>query len=73
VSVTVVGLLIAPAFPVVRRSLFGTSDTDLGIFGRDVVPWLQSPFWHVLVVVGGLVVLALLIGVVPRLVSRRRR
>jgi hypothetical protein len=66
VSVTIVAMLIAPVFPVVRRSLFGTSDTDLGVFGRDVVPWLRSPFWHVLVLTGGIIVLATLIGLLAR-------
>ncbi|MFJ3307692.1 patatin-like protein [Streptomyces sp. NPDC086549] len=46
--------------PVGRRVLFGTGGRDIGVVGRDVLPWLRAPWWHPLVALGAIAVLAVL-------------
>jgi hypothetical protein len=78
---TAVGLLLLPATPVARRWLFGTgacmdtrcSDHDIGVIGRDALPWLRQPWWHVLVVLAGFLLLVVLLSGVPRKAWQTRR
>ena len=51
--------LIAPALPVVRRWLFSTDSTDLGVVTpwlTSLPQWLGSVWWHPLAVIGVLLV-----------------
>ncbi|MFE0509428.1 patatin-like protein [Streptomyces sp. NPDC058964] len=48
--------------PVGRRVLFGTGGGDVGVAGRDVLPWLRAPWWHPLVALGAIAVLAVLLS-----------
>ena len=55
----VVLLLVAPAFPVVRRWLFSTDPADLGALTpwlTSLPTWLGSTWWHPIAVLGGLLV-----------------
>ncbi|MFD9324321.1 patatin-like protein [Streptomyces sp. NPDC060065] len=76
--------VVLPVFPFTRQWLFGTENCgsgdcaahDVGVAGRAVIPWLRAPWWHIVLVIGGLlVVLVLLEVLLPRLVARlgRRR
>ncbi|MFI6567443.1 patatin-like protein [Streptomyces sp. NPDC050534] len=61
-ALTVVVAVFFTGCPVGRRALFGTGGHDSGVVGRDVVPWLRTPWWHPIVALGGFVLLALLLS-----------
>jgi patatin-related protein len=67
--VVAVGALVSP---VVREKLFGESDSDLGVVGDYVIPWLQDPWWHVVLVLGGLALVPAAVGIVLRLIRKPR-
>jgi patatin-related protein len=68
VATTLVLAVAALTFPVVRRGLFGTSNTDNGYVGRHVY-WLGSVWWHPLIVVAA-VVLLITLGAFSRRAGR---
>ncbi|WP_369254536.1 patatin-like protein [Streptomyces sp. R35] len=59
-ALTVVVAVFFTGCPVGRRVLFGTGGNDTGVAGRDVVPWLRTPWWHPIVALVGIALLALL-------------
>ncbi len=61
-AITVVVAVFLLGCPVGRRVLFGTGGQDIGVVGRDVLPWLRAPWWHPLVALGAIAVLAVLIS-----------
>jgi hypothetical protein len=71
-SATLVGAVLSLATPVVRRKLFGTSQTDSGLVGTHVY-WLGAEWWHPLLVVGAIALTITLIGIAAARPRRRRR
>jgi hypothetical protein len=61
VATTLTGAVAALAAPVVRRGLFGTSETDPGLVGRHVY-WLATAWWHPLLAVGVLILFIVVVG-----------
>ncbi|MEV2231749.1 patatin-like protein [Streptomyces phaeochromogenes] len=72
-ALTVVVAVFFTGCPIGRRVLFGTGGHDTGVVGRDVVPWLRTPWWHPILALGGFVLLALLLSGVFTAAGRRIR
>src|SRR5262249_31742217 len=51
----------------VRTEVWGTGESSAsGLVPRDVLPWLRSSWWAGLAVLGGIILLAVLISLIPR-------
>lgn len=58
----------------VRTQLWGTGqDTGSGLVPRDVLPWLGTTWWAGLAVLGGIILLAVLLSLIPRRRPPRNR
>ncbi len=71
VSATLVGTAAALTVQSTRHALFGSSETDQGVVGRNV-RWIGSAWWHPLVVLGVLLLAISFAGVVLDPVGRHR-
>jgi hypothetical protein len=72
-ALTAIAVITALAVPVlltvhwVRIELWGNGkDINNGWVPRDVLPWLRDNWWAGLAVLGGVIVLAILISLIPR-------
>jgi patatin-related protein len=72
-ALTAIAVITAVALPVlltvhwVRIELWGNGkDINNGWVPRDVLPWLRDNWWAGLAVLGGILVLAILISLIPR-------
>jgi patatin-related protein len=77
---TAIGVFTAIALPAlliwhwVRFELWGNGkDLSSGWFPRDVLPWLRDNWWAGLAVLGGILLLAVLISLIPRRRPRPNR
>lgn len=61
-GITLVLGVFAITTPAVRPWLFGTSETDVGVLGRNM-HWLADEWWHPLVAVGVLLLIVAAVGV----------
>ena len=53
--------------PWVRTQLWGDGkDSTSGLVPRDVLPWLRTAWWGGLAVLGGIILLAVLLSLIPR-------
>jgi hypothetical protein len=58
----------------VRTELWGNGkDSTSGLVPRDVLPWLRDNWWAGLAVLGGIIVLAVLLSLIPRRHPPRNR
>lgn len=67
-------VMVLPALPAPRRGLFGTSNTDTGLVGRHVaswIAWLGNTWWHVLAVMGALLICGTLVWVLAKRANRQ--
>ena len=67
--ITATALLTVGALtlPWVRTQLWGKNgDTKDGLVPRDVLPWLRGTWWAGLTILGGIILLAVLLSVLPR-------
>lgn len=71
-GITLVLGVFALTTPVVRPWLFGTSETDVGVLGRNI-HWLADEWWHPLVAVGILLVIVTMVGVGLNASRRKNR
>jgi patatin-related protein len=72
-ALTAIAAITALALPAllvlhwVRIELWGTGkDANSGWVPRDVLPWLRNNWWAGLAVLGGIIVLAVLLSLIPR-------
>jgi hypothetical protein len=72
-ALTAIAAITAVALPAllilswVRTQIWGTGkDTNSGWVPRDVLPWLRDNWWAGLAVLGGIILLAVLISLIPR-------
>ena len=57
-----------------RTQLWGDGkDSNSGLVPRDVLPWLRDSWWAGLAVLGGIILLAVLLSLIPRRRPPRNR
>jgi hypothetical protein len=67
VAITALALPALLILSWVRTQIWGTGkDTNSGWVPRDVLPWLRDNWWAGLAVLGGIILLAVLISLIPR-------
>ena len=57
----------------VRVELWGTEKSTSGLVPRDVLPWLRDSWWAGLAVLGGIILVAVLLSLIPRRRPKRNR
>ena len=66
-AITALALVALLTLPWMRTELWGTGpDANRGLVPRDVLPWLRDSWWGGLAVLGGIILLAVLISLIPR-------
>ena len=66
-AITALALPALLIFSWVRTQIWGTGkDINSGWVPRDVLPWLRDNWWAGLAVLGGIILLAVLISLIPR-------
>ena len=67
VAITALALPVLLTLSWVRTQLWGDGkDSTSGLVPRDVLPWLRTAWWGGLAVLGGIVLLAVLLSLIPR-------
>ena len=67
--IAITGLVLVGSLTLhwVRAELWGTGqNSNSGLVPRDILPWLRSSWWGGLAVLGGVILLAVLISLIPR-------
>jgi hypothetical protein len=72
VAVIVTGAALALATDPVRRGLFGMSETDTGVIGKQI-HWTAKGRWRPLIVLGVLLAVLLVLAIVMSAFSRRQK
>ena len=74
IAITAIALPALLILHWVRIELWGTGqDSTSGLVPRDVLPWLRSSWWAGLVVLGGIILVAVLLSLIPRRQPKRNR
>ena len=67
VAITALALPVLLTLSWVRTQLWGDGkDSTSGLVPRDILPWLRDNWWAGLAVVGGIILLAVLISLIPK-------
>jgi hypothetical protein len=67
VAITALAVPVLLTLSWVRTQLWGDGkDSTSGLVPRDVLPWLRTAWWGGLAVLGGIVLLAVLLSLIPR-------
>ena len=67
VAITALALPVLLTLSWVRTQLWGDGkDSASGLVPRDVLPWLRTAWWGGLAVLGGIILLAVLISLIPK-------
>jgi len=74
IAITAIALPALLILHWVRIELWGTGqDSTSGLVPRDVLPWLRSSWWAGLVILGGIILVAVLLSLIPRRQPKRNR
>jgi patatin-related protein len=74
IAITTLAVLGSLTLAWVRTQIWGSaSNGSSGLVQRDVLPWLRSSWWGGLAIIGGIILLAALLGVLTHRKPQRRR